>query len=54
MIWNKANKCLKRLPYSILTAKPKTFKPNLMDEPKDMSGPEFFFSVYQTETISKI
>ena len=26
------------------TIEPKTFKPNLLDEPKDISGPEFFFS----------
>ena len=25
------------------TFKPKTFKPNLLDESKDMSGPEVFF-----------
>ena len=27
------------------TVKPKTFKPNLLDEPKDISSPEFFFSL---------
>ena len=26
------------------TVKPKTFKPNLLDEQKDVSSPEFFFS----------
>ena len=25
--------------------KQKTFKPNLLDEPKDISSPEFFFSL---------
>ena len=25
--------------------KPKTFKRNLLDEPKDISSPEFFFSL---------
>ena len=25
------------------TVKPKTFKPNLLNEPKDISSPEFFF-----------
>ena len=27
------------------TVKPKTFKPNLLDEPKDISSREFFFSL---------
>ena len=30
--------------YSI-TVKPKTFKPNLLDEPKDVSSLEFFLSL---------
>ena len=28
------------------TVKPKKFKPNLLDEPKDISSPELFFSLF--------
>ena len=35
------------------TVKPKTFKPNLLDEPKDISSPEFIFAFFKTETISE-
>ena len=36
--------------------KPKTFKPNLLDKPKDISSPEFFLYLcfFKTETISQI
>ena len=37
------------------TVKPKTFKPNLLNEPKDILSLEFFFiyAFFKTETISE-
>ena len=36
--------CSTNMQYN--TIKPKTFKPNLLDEPKDISSPEFLFSLF--------
>ena len=39
------------------TVKPKTFKPNLLDEPKDISSQNFLFFIFaffKTETISEL